>query len=532
MKMHTVGQRRRLAIAFNVMTIILMSACRPPAPAPTQPPSGPTPTPSAPARQVRLSYQEFAKAPARLASLVKAVRVMKGRDSAPRDSAAYRTSWEYWSAMHGYYGPQARAGSVAAARGAALPAVRHFYDGISDLTPPAAPPGVAGKVWDMCQHGTPHFLTWHRMYLYYFERVLRAAAGDMTLRLPYWDYTEPTQVDFPAAFGQPQFQGQPNSLFDARRRSQSVRLSAQRTDIDGLLRQASFFTFEGNLEQQPHGYVHCAVGEGCPVPLMGDVPVAATDPVFWMHHANIDRIWECWLQAGGQVPTGSFRDQSFDFVDENGALVSLTVAKLLGPNSPVDYTYENATRCSRALAKGDAEGAGGPAKAPVAESDKITVYQTAGVALDAPSKSVSLKLPRSGAPAESLKKVFSASKAPAGSIELTLDGITVDTPPGVMFDVYLARKAAPATGRQYVGTLTFFGLGTRTHHAHGEPPRRVFDVTEHVRKLLDGNLDVDALDVAFEATDGLDAAQPEGARARFNRKSGLKIGSVQLKVVK
>lgn len=540
MKLHATGRRTRLALEFNVATILLMLACRPGAPTPTSPPtsapspttSGPTPTPTAPARQVRLSYQEFAKDPARLASLVKAVRVMKSRDSASPDSAAYRTSWQYWSAMHGYYGPQAQAGLVADARNAAPAAARHFYDGISDLTPPATPPGVASKVWDRCQHGTPHFLTWHRMYLYYFERVLRAAAGDMTLRLPYWDYTEPTQVDFPAAFGQPQFQGQPNSLFDARRRSQSVRLSALRTDIDGLLRQTSFFTFEGNLEQQPHGYVHCTIGQGCPIPLMGDVPVAATDPVFWMHHANIDRIWECWLRAGGQVPTGTFRDQSFDFVDESGSLASLTVARLLGPDSPIDYTYENTTRCSRNLAQDEAAGVGGPAKAPMAEPDKIHVSATTGVTLDAPSKSVTLKLPKSGAAAESLKKVFSASKAPAGGIELTLDGITVDAPPGVMFDVYLARKGAPSAAREYVGTLTFFGFGTHARHAHGGPARRVFDVTEHVRKVLDGKLDVDVLDVAFEATSGVADAQPEDARTLFNKSSGLKIASVQLKVVK
>jgi hypothetical protein len=26
---------------------------------------------------------------------------------------------------------------------------------------------------------------------------------------------------------------------------------------------------------------------------------AAQDPIFWLHHANIDRLWERWLQLGG-----------------------------------------------------------------------------------------------------------------------------------------------------------------------------------------------------------------------------------------
>jgi Common central domain of tyrosinase len=41
-------------------------------------------------------------------------------------------------------------------------------------------------------------VTWHRMYLWYFERVLQEAAGDLSLRLPYWDYE--TNAGLPAAY--------------------------------------------------------------------------------------------------------------------------------------------------------------------------------------------------------------------------------------------------------------------------------------------------------------------------------------------
>jgi hypothetical protein len=514
-----------------LLAAVAAAACSPgaqPAPSGSDAPSLAAPAPTSAPAQKRLSWQTFSQDAARVASLEKAVRVMKGRDGAPRDSAAYRTSWQYWSAMHGYYGPQAQAGPVADARNSAPASARRFYDGIADLTPPAQPPDVAQKVWDKCQHGTDHFLTWHRMYLYYFERVLRAAAEDRSLRLPYWDYSDPARVDFPATLGQPLYEGRPNALFDTRRRSQTVRLDPLRTNIDGLLRQASFSVFEGNLEQQPHGYVHCAVGgQGCPIPLMGDVPVAATDPVFWMHHANIDRIWECWLRGGGQVPNGAFRAQSFDFIDETGSLVSLTVGKLLGPDSPIDYVYEKAENCGRAAALEADEPQG---KAPMTEPEKTTVDQAAGVTLDTPSKAVSLKLPKTGAPAESLKRALGASKAPGGAIELRLEGITVDAPPGVMFDVFLARKGAAAAQRQYVGTLTFFGVGGR--HKHGASSLRVFDVTEHVRAALGGALDADAVEVQFEATTGLPDAKPEDARPLLNKRSGLKIATVHLKVVK
>jgi tyrosinase len=38
-----------------------------------------------------------------------------------------------------------------------------------------------------CQHGWEQFLTWHRMYLYYFEQQLQDI--DPTVMLPYWDWT-------------------------------------------------------------------------------------------------------------------------------------------------------------------------------------------------------------------------------------------------------------------------------------------------------------------------------------------------------
>jgi tyrosinase len=38
-----------------------------------------------------------------------------------------------------------------------------------------------------CQHGWEQFLTWHRMYLYYFEQQMQDV--DPTVTLPYWDWT-------------------------------------------------------------------------------------------------------------------------------------------------------------------------------------------------------------------------------------------------------------------------------------------------------------------------------------------------------
>ncbi|KAI0342042.1 Di-copper centre-containing protein [Trametopsis cervina] len=53
-----------------------------------------------------------------------------------------------------------------------------------------------------------------------------------------------------------------------------------------------------------HDTVHVILGDGGH---MGNVPVAAFDPIFWYHHANVDRLLALWqaLNPDSRVPSGS-----------------------------------------------------------------------------------------------------------------------------------------------------------------------------------------------------------------------------------
>jgi hypothetical protein len=367
-------------------------------------PATPAKPPAPPVAAVRMKFQDFVKSQARLNSLVKAVQVMKSRTSKPPTSADYRLSWEYWSSMHGFYGPDAKNGLLQDAIDQAPPNKKPFFKGLRDLTYPPQPPGLAAQVWDQCEHGTPAFLTWHRMFLYFFERVLQGAAGDKSLRLPYWDYTDPTQIQLPAQFAKPTLTGGgANSLYDPRRRSQTVQLNPNQTNIDKLLKKASFGAFGPELEQQPHGTTHCTVGPDCPYPLMGDVPVAATDAIFWLHHANIDRIFECWLKSGGVVPA-SLKSQSFSFIDATGALVTMKFSDL-----PIDYTYDHVTNCGRKpAAPFTAMPEAIAAAQPVTNVAKVQNFQ-----IGEASAAVSLPVAKSGPPADRLKRSLLATAGPA-----------------------------------------------------------------------------------------------------------------------
>lgn len=66
---------------------------------------------------------------------------------------------------------------------------------------------------------------------------------------------------------------------------------------------------------------------------MGNFGRAAFDPVFYPHHANMDRIWQIWYGLPGGVRTipmdRAFNDSEFTFYDENANLVKMSVAQSL-----------------------------------------------------------------------------------------------------------------------------------------------------------------------------------------------------------
>jgi hypothetical protein len=485
-------------------------------------------TAGAQAPQVRMKWQDFVAGPdgaKRLASLQAAIKKMKSLDTAPPSSVDYRRSWQYWANIHGYYGPTSPDGTVEqqiqylqqSGMGKYVP----YYQGIADQ---AAPDTVAQQIWATCQHsGGPgqqavNFFGWHRMYLYYFERVLRWASGDDTLRLPYWDYTDPTQLALPAEFRQATA-----VTYDPKRdpgmNAGTASLRSGATNVDALLRNSDYFKYELGIEQGVHGYVHCTVGPTCPVAHMGDVPLAGNDPVFYHHHANIDRLWSCWQNLYG-TPKGDWQQQKFSFVDETGTLQTKPVSFVVDTAS-LGYAYDNVKECARPSALL-------AAAPPQAKGPRALVHKSPAVPVDQAQTVVDLDIPPARL-ASAVRGVDAASP-----VELVLRDVTAESHPGVLFDVFLAKKGAPAE-RQHVGTISWFGAFR--HHGKTGPERRTFeyDVTDALRALGGDALRSTGVSVIIEATEGRDSSDPAEAatlKARaadaFKAAARLRIGAIEL----
>jgi len=257
------------------------------------------------------------------------------------------TSWWYMAAVHGYNGSSP-------------------YWKQATGYPPSQATQSSGY-WNRCQHATWYFLPWHRMYLNFFERTVAEAVvqagGPQDWALPYWNYcnyfeSSLSQSDKDAALEMPQEFGSPvgrNSRYPELwlPGRAHYRLQPQNVDPQSAMRELEFtndFSIQfgggitgfahfgghpGQLESLPHNIVHVDIGGA-----MGDPDEAALDPIFWLHHANIDRLWYCWLkQPGRKNPTDSqWLDFSFKFHDISGNITQMKVSETLNTQQ-LGYKY-------------------------------------------------------------------------------------------------------------------------------------------------------------------------------------------------
>ncbi len=273
----------------------------------------------------------FSADPARVASLRKGVAAMKALPGSDH------RSWFFWAAVHAY--------------GDAL------FDAEAKRDPKLKSVD-ADRYWNKCPHfgqSSAEFALWHRAYLHFFERHLRLMADDPVLALPYWDYGSEEGRVFPAIYA-PQFldraKAELNPLYHPNREVSFARglleISAAIGQAPKTAAASTFFhavgapgfggdtqdserTQIGLLEQRPHNDIHLAVGgviddaNGA----MAEITTAAFDPVFWVHHANIDRLWAQWASTSGKdwgpLPSVDWFDEKlWLFVDTDGRDVTVS----------------------------------------------------------------------------------------------------------------------------------------------------------------------------------------------------------------
>jgi polyphenol oxidase len=327
-------------------------------------------------------------------------------------------------------------------------------------------------------HGGWWFLPWHRAYLYFHEAILATLVGDPSFTLPYWDWDSPGRNRIPDVYATPADGSNP--LYDATRKvtpndripnGGQIDLVGPR-EMQSVLGQKTFALFGGSgegasgqmgaLEGAPHGGVHLWCTD--PVNLssqidMGVLATAALDPVFFAHHANIDRLWDKWIAADpshtnpSDPPWQPDQAEQFVFYDQNAQWTAIAVTQVIDHQTGLNYRYEPPQ--------------GAPA--PVAAARSAAVPQA--VAQAQPSRSALIELNQNSTlksltpnpttlqipvPAPAKERLTAALQSNRGLV-LHIDGVQIPANEKAFVKVYLnnpdATAATTTDVSTYVGSI-------------------------------------------------------------------------------
>jgi tyrosinase len=404
---------------------------------------------------------------------------------------------------------------------------------------------------NQCQHNGWYFGSWHRMYLYWFEKVVRAAIQDLpdvddetkrTWALPYWNYSNPDEGDdsrrkLPRAFLDLTLPdgATANPLRDPTRSmndgsampAQVVRLTQTLASVTfggpggfagGKTGFNHFFddpnASTGAVEQTPHNGVHGQVGGN-----MLGFETAGLDPVFWLHHANIDRLWDVWLGQPGRANSTEaawLTGLAFTFHDENA--MPRTQRSEDVADRPLDYVYEDVS-----VSGADEEEAVVVPEQPDFPPELVGATEEP-FALTGDTVSVSFGISPPAGP-------LADDDAGPSRVFLDLSDITSSDRPGVTYGVYVnVPDGDPATDDDhYVGNAAFFGIEsfTRADSEHAGM-RFVYDITDLYNRLGAAGRWNDRVSVTFVAQylerPAEPAASPADESVPTQRAGNVRVG--------
>jgi tyrosinase len=441
-----------------------------------------------------------------------------------------KASWRYLAAMHDFD------------QGA--------WISLGYLTPNEALPQQAeqDRYWKQCQHQSWYFFPWHRAYLHTFEDIVSDAVqslgGPADWALPYWNYSDTTNPDasnIPDAFLQQNLpDGSANPLLVAARFGTTV--PPQDADLTDRIADNDFVGIdtgpslgvggprtifsahgrqEGLVEAQPHDLVHGDVGGRGG--LMSATTTAALDPIFWLHHANIDRLWEVW-KARDELNTNPTDPGWLNGPTKRRAFFLFGADEKDRPSNPVDvqstaalgYGYDDisdplkgATRRSLRLAAllprvQNREFAPELEAQTMASNPKSELMGSNDKEISLGPNPVKSRLKLAARPLATLSRSFTGSLMGADTpgepdrVFLHLENIRGKDGSGV-FDVVIHKPDAPAGAAGVrAGSISLFGLEQASQpggdHA-GNGLNKTLEITKAVDAMKLDSAQTDALDV-------------------------------------
>lgn len=364
---------------------------------------------------------------------------------------------------------------------------------------------------NQCEHESWFFFPWHRIYLYYFERIVRQAVvdsgGPADWTIPYWNYDlDSTHAALPEPFlkpasdGNPLFisgrnerpsQGKPiTKLLGFERYALTLREFIGNAMFGGGNRsphQPRFWGQPGPPEISPHGAVHIAVGG-----VMADPEMAAQDPIFWLHHANIDRIWAVWNGREGRAnpEVSGWTGHEFGFFDADGSEAGktcggVTETELLG------YTYDPSPEGAQAE-EGEEPVTSTAAEPPPGQEPPTEAKFVGASSAPVPLAGGSTEVPVAIDPKAREEIQEATDPDDPRHLYLNVEEVRGEKTPGSVYAMYLNLPSDPSSAdydQRYVGNAAFFGIERTVKPVGDEAPHgmRISVEVGDVLKALRGD---------------------------------------------
>jgi tyrosinase len=427
--------------------------------------------------------------------------------------------------------------------------------------------GLDPNTYHFCPHGNWYFLPWHRAYTVMCERLVRSLTSNNDFAMPYWDWTnDPTIPDVFVSPTTPD--GKPNALYvsDAGFERTWPAGTPMPPEIVGpdvlqsILNSTTYEEFgtsrpdgqdsldpswiinqdsgtQGVLEETPHNNVHNNIGGWMPT------ATSSRDPVFFMHHCNIDRIWALWNLHNQNSTDSLWTDMPFtnNFYNPDGTPYSPKVSDLFVPEN-LGYTYGLPAPAPASppavMAMGDKvrtlfaaakpQGTAG-VKTFVAQnaaqaSATASKYLEIPVAVDATLLTAVARRRPASSGTELLAFSQARERAASGPRALAfIRDVTVSDPQGTMYRVFIdcdnLTPATPVTDPHYVGTFGAFEHGS--HGGKHAKPSFVVDLTRAIQRVHGSSanpparIKVQILPVANQPSARLGTAAPTQIEVAF-----------------
>jgi tyrosinase len=182
-------------------------------------------------------------------------------------------------------------------------------------------------------HSGPAFLPWHRYFLIAIEGFLQQAVNDTNFRIPYWDWS--ADADLPNPSTSPIWDNANLGRFVGANWRVRLAMNASTGDLQFVDRQLQrnlgaggglptrqqvraavrdqtvydqtpfSSSSPGGARNHVEGWIGSArIHNNVHVWVSGDMRLSSSpnDPVFFLHHCNVDRIWAAWQEKHPTLP--------------------------------------------------------------------------------------------------------------------------------------------------------------------------------------------------------------------------------------